>query len=342
MKSLWTTSTKWRTNISNRRSGPSVGSSRRMAIRPNLKGRKMMAMPINVQRNTLPGADDIARTELPNGIVVLARENFTSQSVVISGSLAVGSVFESEPTAGTASMVASSLLRGTTHRDFDTIHEGLEGIGASLGIGGGVHTTSFGGKSLAEDLPTLLDLLADALRSPAFPVDQVERLRGEVITGLKIRAQDTRSVAGEAFRKLAYPAAHPYSRSATGEIETVSALTIDSLRAFHTKHFGPRGMIVIVVGAVKSDVAIQQVAAALGDWTNSAQPDAPPLPDVPRLSQAYQEIKAVPGKTQSDLVLGWPGPSRYAPDFQAANLANNILGVFGMMGRLGRSEEHTS
>ena len=42
------------------------------------------------------------------------------------------------------------------------------------------------------------------------------------------------------------------------------------------------------------------------------------------------------------MALGWPGPSRYAPDFQAANLANSILGVFGMMGRLGKvvREEH--
>jgi zinc protease len=132
-----------------------------------------MASPVNIQRNTLPGADDITRAELSNGIVVLARENFTSQSVVISGSLEVGSIFETEQTAGTASLVASSLLRGTVHRDFDTIHEALEGIGATLGIGGGVHTTSFGGKSLAEDLPTLLDLLSDALRSPSFPTDQV-------------------------------------------------------------------------------------------------------------------------------------------------------------------------
>ncbi len=29
------------------------------------------------------------------------------------------------------------------------------------------------------------------------------------------------------------------------------------------------------------------------------------------------------------------GPSRLAEDWQAANLANNILGVFGMYGRIG-------
>ena len=181
------------------------------------------------RQNALPGPDDIARVVLPNGIVVLARENFTTQSVVIGGSLLVGSIQEKPEKAGLSSFVAAALTRGTKNRDFDTIHETLEGIGASLGIGGGVHTTSFNGKSLAEDLPTLLELLSDALRNPAFPADQTERLRGEIITGLKIRAQDTRSVASDTFRKLAYADNHPYSRSSQGEIETISAITLDEM-----------------------------------------------------------------------------------------------------------------
>jgi zinc protease len=74
-----------------------------------------------------------------------------------------------------------------------------------------------------------------------------------------------------------------------------------------------------------------------GPWQNPAQPVPPTLPDVSPLPETRQQFIFVPGKTQSDIVLGWPGPSRFAPDFQAANLANNILGVFGMMGRLGQT-----
>lgn len=289
------------------------------------------------KRNALPGSDDIAREVLPNGIVVLARENFTTASVVIAGSLNVGSLFETADKSGLASFVAGSLMRGTRNRDFDTIHETLEGIGASLGIGGGVHTSSFNGKSLAEDLPVLLDLLSDAARNPAFPVDQTERLRGEILTGLRIRAQDTRSVANETFRKLAYPEVHPYSRSTQGEISTVSGISLDEMAAFHSQHYGPRGMIIVIVGAVKTQDAIQQVRDILGDWQNPAQPAVPALPNAPALPETRQQFTFVPGKTQSDIVLGWPGPSRFAPDYQAANLANSVLGVFGMMGRLGKT-----
>src|SRR5437764_158908 len=131
-------------------------------------------------KNALPGPDDIVREVLPNGIIVLARENFTTPAVVISGSLKVGSIFEPAEKVGLSSFTAGSLMRGTKSRDFNTLHETLESLGASLGIGGGVHTVGFNGKSLTEDLPTLLTLLSDALRNPAFPPDQTERLRGEI------------------------------------------------------------------------------------------------------------------------------------------------------------------
>ncbi|HVO41515.1 MAG TPA: pitrilysin family protein [Aggregatilineales bacterium] len=288
-------------------------------------------------RNSLPGSDDIVREVLPNGVVVLVRENFASQSVVINGSLKVGTVFEPPEKAGLSNLVASALMRGTKSRDFDTIHETLEGIGASLGIGGGVHSSSFSGKSLGEDLPVLLDVLSDALREPAFPVDQVERLRGEILTSLRIRKQDTRAVAYETFLGLAYPPAHPYSRSTSGRIEAVSQITLDEMTAFHARYYGPQRLVVVIVGAVKAADAIAQVRSALGDWTNPDQPEWPDLVEVRPMQEVCREAVAVPGKTQSDIVLGWPGPSRYEPDYHAARLANNILGVFGMMGRLGKT-----
>ncbi|HLY28811.1 MAG TPA: pitrilysin family protein, partial [Aggregatilineales bacterium] len=287
--------------------------------------------------SAIPGSNDIAREVLPNGLIVLARENFASPSVIINGLIQVGSIFETPDSAGLANIVASALMRGTKTRDFDTLHETLESLGASLGIGGGVHTTSFSGKALAEDLRTLLELLSDALRNAAFPADQVERLRGEIQTYLKIRSQDTRSVASDAFRTLAYPSIHPYSHNLYGEPETVARLSLSELIGFHEQNFGPRGMILVIVGAVKTADAINLVRAAFEDWQNPTQPIPPTLPPTPRLNEIRQQAIVVPGKTQSDIVLGWPGPARAELDFQAANLANNILGVFGMMGRLGKT-----
>ena len=196
---------------------------------------------MNERVNPIPGPDDIARRELPNGLVILARENFNAQSVVISGLVPTGAAFDSDATAGLAAFTADALLYGTAQRDFAAIHETLEGIGADLDFDAGVSATGFGGKALAEDLPVLLDVLQDALRQPAFPPDHVERLRGEFITGFQMQQHDTRYRAGEAFRRLAYPAGHPYHRPSSGSLETLPGLSRDMLADFHRKTFGPRG-----------------------------------------------------------------------------------------------------
>jgi zinc protease len=94
-------------------------------------------------------------------------------------------------------------------------------------------------------------------------------------------------------------------------------------------------MIVVVVGAVDSRAAIDLVEHYLGDWKNPDQPPMPPLPEINPPADAHRSHVIVPGKTQSDMVVGTLGPSRFAEDFHAANIANSILGQFGMMGRIG-------
>jgi zinc protease len=106
---------------------------------------------------------------------------------------------------------------------------------------------------------------------------------------------------------------------------------------FHGKHYGPQGMIIVIVGAVKAADAIQIVRDRFEDWSNPTQPETPALPALMPITETKRTYVALPGKSQSDLVLGVPGPSRFSPDYQAVSLVNSVLGQFGMMGRIGRS-----
>jgi zinc protease len=284
---------------------------------------------------SLPGSHNITRITLDNGITILAYENDAAQSVVIAGTIRAGSLYEPSDKSGLASMAAGSLMRGTQHRDFDTIHSSLEDIGADLDVSGGVHSASFNGKALAEDLPVLIDLLNDVLRYPVFPEAQVERLRGEILTGLQYRQHDTRYRASRAFRENLYPEGHPYHRSTRGTLQSIPQITLPDMLAFQRDHYGPDGMNIVIVGAVKAEEAVEIVRGKFGDWRTPQQPAKPALPDVPPIAEIQRVAVNVPGKSQSDIVLGVTGPSRYADDYRAATLANSILGQFGMMGRIG-------
>jgi zinc protease len=91
------------------------------------------------------------------------------------------------------------------------------------------------------------------------------------------------------------------------------------------------------VGAVRSEAAVELVARHFGDWSNPAQMDQPALPAAGRPAGLIRRHVTLPGKAQSDILLGGPGPERRHPRFLAARLANNILGAFGMGGRIGHA-----
>ena len=286
--------------------------------------------------NSLPGPEDIHREVLSNGITILTRSNFNSPSVSISGYIQTGSLFDPDEKLGLADFATSALMRGTAKHSFDGLFNELESVGASFGFDSGLHTTGFSGRALAEDLSLLLGLLSEAMRQPVFPADEVEKLRSQLLTGLAIRMQDTSDMADITFDEILYEG-HPYSRSEDGNPETIKAITRDDLVDYHRYGFGPRGMVISVVGAVEPKKAIDLVHRALGDWKNPKQRELPALPKLKILDETVKRHFKIAEKSQADIVIGSNGPRRMDSEYMAASLGNSILGQFGMMGRVGES-----
>ncbi len=284
---------------------------------------------------SLPGPQNVVRQVVANNITVLVRENFDSPAVVVRGYLPVGAIDEPPELAGLAGFCADVMERGTLRRPFAVLYEELESEALMLGLEASEHSVTFAGKGLSETFPHLLDLLSDILQHPAFEAEQVEKVRSEIITSLMERAHDTQRMAALVLNELLYTRDHPYGRSNLGYPETIARITRDDLVQFHRTCFAPQGMVIVIVGAIKAATAVQQVEAAFADW----HAQRPPVPDLPPLVPLVPQEQHVfiPEKSQVDLRLGWRGPARKEPDFLAAYLANAVLGVFGMMGRLGRT-----
>ncbi|HET6823119.1 MAG TPA: pitrilysin family protein [Anaerolineales bacterium] len=284
--------------------------------------------------NSLPGPGDIYREVLPNGITVLSRSNFNSPSVVVTGFFESGALFDPDEKLGLAEYTSLALMRGTKSRTFDEIYNALESVGAGLGFNTGVHKAGFHGRSLAEDLPLLLELLCEALTTPLFPKTEMEKLRAQLLTGLAIRAEDTSDMASMVFDNILFKG-HPYSRPEDGFPETIREIKRGDLVKFHREHYGPRGMVIAIVGGVKPEDAVKQVKRALGGWQNKHQKETPALPPLKPLKRTVSKHHRIAGKSQSDLIIGTNGPMRHDPEFMSASIGNNILGQFGMMGRIG-------
>lgn len=283
----------------------------------------------------MPGSDDVLRRTLPNGITVLARENWSAPSVTLRGYVRAGSLDEPEELLGLASFASSMLSRGTRRRSFAEISETVEAVSASIGFGSDAQITRFAAKSLAEDLDLILDVLSDELRDPVFPQEYVERVRGMRLTAIGERENDTGSMAGLAFMELMY-GDHPFGRDALGTRQSNAAIGREALARYHDLHFAPQDMAIVVVGAVAVEDAFRRVELSFGDWEKT-RPQRDAMPAVPRLDEIRSRKVTLADKSQADVILGWRAMRRTDPDFEAARLANTVLGVFGMMGRLGES-----
>lgn len=283
---------------------------------------------------SIPGPDNLRRVELGNGIVVLVYENHASPSVVVRGHLRAGALFDPVDQPGLAGFTAAMLEEGTAARSFQEIAEQTERVGAAVSFGAGVHLVNFSAKGLSEDLKLLLDIVSDILQHPTFPKAQLEKVRGEILTALRERQDSTQAMASLNFRKLAYRG-HPYGRDSMGTIQSVMAIRRRDLEKFYRACYWPEGMQVAIVGDVKVEETVALVEKFLGAWSVPGVPPAFVIPPVKPLNRTQRKHVRMKNKVQSDIVLGAPALPRTHPDFLAAEVADVILGEFGLMGRLG-------
>lgn len=286
--------------------------------------------------NHLPGEDIISRTELPNGLIVLTKSDFTSPSIVVSGYLQCGAINDPEEKLGLGLFTSYALMRGTVLRRYRKIYNELETAGASLGFGASIQSTNFGGRALAEDLPLIIKTISEAIRWPIFPPTQLKLLLSQFLTGLYLRQQDTSERASLRFDEVLFPN-HPYGLAEDGTIETIKKIRRSDLVKFHKQFYSPKGMVIVVVGAIEPDKAVDLVYKELGDWKNLAWVAPPEITSVPITKFPYREHIEIPGKFQTDIIMGNYGPKRTSDDFLIASVGNNILGQFGMMGRIGEA-----
>jgi zinc protease len=285
---------------------------------------------------SVPNSSNIAQFELANGIKVYCYENFNSPAVIVSGYLQEGAFDEPRDKAGLAGFVTDCLMRGSSQHSYEQIFESTEAVGASLSVSSGVFTTGLYSKSLVEDLPMMLDMLSNVLREPKFPARELEKERAEWLTSLQERANNTRAMAGLSFYEMTYPAAHPFHRSNDGYIDTVKTFTRADVARFHKTFFSPQDMSLVVVGAIKATEARDRIAAQFEDW-RATRPARPEILPAPALKGQQRKHIAMPGKSQSTVLLGYPAASHMDSDWLACSLMNSILGQFGMYGRLGES-----
>jgi zinc protease len=268
-----------------------------------------------------------------NGVTVIVQESAATPAVSINATFLAGSFYDPADLPGLAYLTARVIDRGTTRRDAGAIAEELDKRGVALRIGTTRHAMTFSSTCLAEDFDDLLDLVVHVARHPTFPDTELAKRRAECITVLR-QDEDNPSVrAGEALSELLYGSTHPYGRPAKGTVATLESVERNALVKFHANEIRPAVLTLVIVGDVRADRAIDRARELLENWDGApACPTVVPPPMVPA-GRRVREIP-MPGKPQTDIAYGFTTISRLDPRYHSYWILNNVLGQFGLGGRL--------
>jgi zinc protease len=244
-----------------------------------------------------------------------------------------------------ASVLAEMLARGTQSHSRTAIEERLEAAGVRRGYGvdddagSSRNPLAFRaiGACAVEDLPLLLETLAEELREPAFDPAELALVKTEIAGGLKLARSDTRFRAHQRFLAMAYEDGDPnFVAEIDALLAELESIDVAALAAFHATHLLQCAPIVAASGGLDGHRFGELVAATIGEIPYAQPLVKRTLATRARPLRAARENVEIERKSNVDIVLGHASPLvRASADYEAAHLANIVLGQSTLSSRLG-------
>jgi len=266
--------------------------------------------------------DDVQRTVLPSGLVVLTKVRPDPDSVAINVAVRAGSRDEDETTNGAAHFMEHMYFQGTPRRptSLDIDHPITAG-GGSLNATTGWELITFHAVVRSMDVPAALDVLSDILTNSLFDEQALEKERRVVIQELNARLNNPNTRGSDLFFQSVL-AGHPAQHLPGGSPETVRTISRDTLMEFRERWFVANNMVIAVVGNVDPDTIVTQIEAAFRDLPSHPLPPRPPVAQ----ARSRQELLRVSAGThQAQVLVGVPGPSLADPDRYAMTVLDAII-----------------
>jgi zinc protease len=269
-------------------------------------------------------ADEVVRFELSGGGSVHVAESHAVPLVSITIAFRSGSAVDPAGKEGASKLAFRMLRRGSRTHTAKEIEDELDRLGAELSTDVSASSSAVHGQVIERNLGAFVNLLATLMAEPAFPVDELERLRRETFAELIEARDNDRSLAQQAFRREVFKG-HPYARSTTGTNKTLTALTLDDVRAAYGTHFVQGNIALGFSGDVEAKRALE-LAERLATGLAKGPRVADPVGEPSRVAGRRLVFVDKPERTQTQILIGGLGTSPHDADHVALSVANAIFG----------------
>jgi zinc protease len=273
-----------------------------------------------------PGAPGPSPTrfDLPGGAIALLESSHDVPLVSIVISLRCGSAVDPPGKTGLARIALRMLRRGCEGLTSEQIDFRIDSLGAEMAVDTSHSTVGMHAQVIARSLEPFVGLLATMLATPAFPLEELERLKRESVAEIVEARDSDRVVAQKAMQRTLFEE-HPYGKSSGGTVPSVRSITRDDVIAFYKRYVVRKNIVIGLAGDVSpADAPVIGERLLAGLPEGEAAPDAVPEP-VMRPGRRLLVVDK-PERTQTQILVGTSGTSAHDADHVPFMIGNAVFG----------------
>ncbi|HKA25695.1 MAG TPA: pitrilysin family protein [Candidatus Eisenbacteria bacterium] len=298
-------------------------------------------------RETIPVAAVASRPTLPrprrfqldNGLTVFLAESHTLPVVAADLVLRSGSAVDPTGQHGLAGFTFAMLDEGSANRDALGLARELESLGAFLNSSAGSDGSYIWIRCLKPKAHEAMRLWSDVALSPAFPENEIERVRNERLTALLQRRDSPSQTATRVLYPSLYGPEHPYGHIVLGDERALRRIARADLERFYRDRFSPADAALVFAGDLTEDEARALAEKGFGSWRGKtpANPSAAQGKSIPERVVIVDK----PDSPQTSVLVAQLGVPRSHPDFEPLSVMNQILGgLFSSRVNMNLRERH--
>jgi zinc protease len=272
----------------------------------------------------------IQHLKTPGGIEAWFVQDNTVPLIAMQYAFGGGADQDPADKPGVGTMVAGLLDEGAGELDSKTFHERLDRRAIELSFNSTRDYFRGSLRMLKENSTEAFGLLQLALTAPRFDTEDVERIRSQVMSGLRRQTTDPNSLASIKLLEAEF-GNHPYGRPAVGTLTSVPTITVGDLRDYTRRVLAKDTLKIAVVGDIDAATLSKLLDDTFGGLP--AKSDLTPVPEV-TAAQPPQHFFVPLDVPQTVVAYGGPSVKRDDPDFMAAYVVNHILGGGSLTSRL--------
>jgi zinc protease len=272
---------------------------------------------------------EIDEVTTPDGLDAWLVEDHSIPFVALEIRFRGGASLDAPDAQGATNLMVGLLEEGAADMTAQEFAKARDALAAKFSYDVSDDAVSVSARMLTENRDEAAALLRASLVAPRFDADAIERVRGQVLSGLRSAQTDPRDLASRTFDRLVF-GDHPYGSPLEGTMDSVEGLTREDIVAAHAAALTRERVHISAVG----DITAEELGPLLDDLLGDLPPESPPLPASADLSLPGGVLVEPFETPQSIALFAQAGVERDDPDFFAAYVLNHILGGGGFESRL--------